>query len=257
MHARLRPKPHRFTYKICTLLIDLDQLNKAQTHAAIFSINKANLVSFHEKDHGPRDGSPLRQFVNQTMADHGLEEPARILLWCTPRVFGYTFNPLSVYFCYDGSDEVYALLYQVHNTFGESHIYLAQVDQSRKTSSIRQETDKRFYVSPFLDMDLHYNFKICEPADTLKIHILEDDRTGPILAASFSGKHKPLTNQTLSLGIAGTLGLGWKVTFAIHFEALKLWFKGISLYKRPPPPTAISKAAVSQLRDMGNMGEKQ
>lgn len=113
IHARLKPKVHRFSYNIFSLVIDLDRYNEAEQESRLFSVNKAGLVSFHEKDHGLRDGSSLRQHINQLLLDGGIEQPSKVLLWCNPRVFGYTFNPLSVYFCYD--EAVIALVYQVNN----------------------------------------------------------------------------------------------------------------------------------------------
>ena len=241
MHARLKPAIHRFTYSVFSLVVDLDDLDKAGKQSAFFSVNAANLVSFHERDHGPRDGSSLRAHVDHILAQGGHPRPAKILLWCNPRVFGYTFNPLSVYFCYDMDDEVYALVYQVHNTFGESHSYVSAIDEKQTISgSIRQAADKCFYVSPFLDMDLRYNFRVNPPLDKLKIRILERDQEGPVLSAAFSGIHKPLNGTNLLLGICKTAGLTWKVTAGIHFEAIRLWLKGNSVRPRPAPPVPVS-----------------
>ncbi len=243
MHARLKPKMHRFSYSVFSMVIDLDRLAEADQKSALFSVNKGNLISFHEKDHGKRDGSSLRQHIDELLEQGGLPPANKVQLWCNPRVFGYTFNPLSIYFCYDADGEVIALVYQVHNTFGQSHSYVAGVDHSDQSSgSIRQATDKRFYVSPFLDMDLRYNFRISPPDDTLKIRILEHDQDGPILSATFSGQKKCPNFQNLLLGILKTAGLTWKIMAGIHFEAMLLWFKGISIRPRPAPPVASSQA---------------
>lgn len=241
MHARLKPRPHRFNYKIFSLLIDLDRFEDAGTLSSVFSVNKANLVSFHERDHGPKDGSSLRVHIDQLLSDGGIEKPARVFLWCNPRILGYTFNPLSIYFCENEHGETTALVYQVHNTFGQSHNYVAKVDPAQNAdASIRNSADKRFYVSPFLEMDMRYDFRILPPDENLRIRILEHDHEGPILSASFSGERKPLNSRSLIFGALKTFGLAWKVTAGIHFEALLLWIKGIKLQKRPNPPKMTS-----------------
>lgn len=242
MHARLKPKPHRFSYNVFSLVIDIDQLDSASGSSLLFSANKRNLISFHEADHGERDGSSLRPYIDKLMHDGGLPRPDRVLLWCNPRVLGYTFNPLSAYFCYGQDGEVFAIVYQVHNTFGQSHSYVATQNTGfeSKDGSIRQTADKRFYVSPFLDMGLRYDFRVNPPSETLKIRILEHDDEGPILAAMFSGKRKTLNFPNLLLGLAKTAGLTWKITAGIHYEAFWLWTKGITIRPRPSPPTDVS-----------------
>lgn len=241
MHARIKPKPHRFTYSVFSMLIDLDRLEDADQTSSMFSVNTGNLASFHEADHGPRDGSSLRLHIEKLLADGGLERPARVLLWCNPRILGYTFNPLSIYYCFDESHQLSAIVYQVHNTFGEAHAYVAPVDASRETSgAIRQSADKRFYVSPFLDMDLRYDFRLNTPGEDLRVRILEHDAEGPVLAATFSGTKLPMNNRNLLLGITKCLGLTWKITAGIHYEALFLWLKGIGIRSRPSPPVKAS-----------------
>ncbi len=242
MHARLKPKLHRFSYNIFSLVIDIDALNDADRASALFSVNKGNVVSFHEKDHGKRDGSSLRRHIDGLLHEGGLPKADKITLWCNPRVFGYTFNPLSVYFCYDAQGDVFALVYQVHNTFGQSHSYVAGIEgDTQANGSIRQSADKRFYVSPFLDMDLRYNFRINPPDENLRIRILEQDQDGPILSATFSGHKKRPNFRNLLLGILKTAGLTWKITAGIHYEAMLLWFKGVSIRPRPAPPVASSQ----------------
>jgi len=237
MHARLKPRLHRFNYRIFSLVIDIDRYEEAEKQSILFRVNKPSLVSFQEKDHGPRDGSSLREHVNKLLQEGDVEKPAKILLWCNPRILGYTFNPLSIYFCYDSADNIIALVYQVNNTFGESHSYVAGVDRNRSHSpSIRNSANKCFYVSPFLDMDLRYDFRIQPPAEALKIRILEHDKEGPILSATFAGKRRALNAGNLVKGIFKTVGLTWKIMGGIHFEAFILWLKGMKLHKRPAPP---------------------
>lgn len=237
MHARLKPKLHRFNYQIFSLVIDIDRYAEVSEQNTFFKVNKPGLVSFHEKDHGKRDGSSLRMYIDRLLHEGNIKSPAKILLWCNPRVLGYTFNPLSIYFCYDENDIVMALVYQVNNTFGETHSYVASVaPTAANDASIKNSADKCFYVSPFLDMDLRYDFRIQPPDEKLRIRILEHDADGPILSATFSGERREINSRNLLAGITKTLGLTWKIMAGIHFEALILWFKGLKLRKRPAPP---------------------
>lgn len=241
MHARLKPKNHRFNYRVFSMLIDIDEFEKVEQKSRFFSVNKRNILSFNEKDHGPRDGTNLRKHVNKLFKDGGLKKPNRVLLWCNPRVLGYTFNPLSIYFCYNENNELTALIYQVHNTFGQDHSYVAEIQNNQKQSaSIRQKANKKFYVSPFLDMDLCYNFRINEPSEELRIRILENDATGPILSATFYGVYKEANSLNLLKGLVQTIGLTWKIMAGIHYEAIFLWAKGIKIRKRPEPPKKTS-----------------
>lgn len=237
MHARLAPVSHRFSYKMTSMLVDLDRLEEADSQTAIFSVNRSNLVAFHEKHHGPRDGTPLRAHIDTITARAGLDRPARIELLCYPTVLGYTFNPLSVYFCYDENDTVIALVYQVHNTFGQSHSYVEPVLPDQVSpAGIRQSRAKCFYVSPFMEMDMTYRFRIRPPADTVALRILEFDQTKPVLSATFHGTKIPANLNQFLRSVLQTIGITWKVTAGIHFEALRLWLKGLRPVDRPDPP---------------------
>ena len=124
MHARLKPKRHRFSYRVMSLLVDLDRLDEAKRMSPLFAVNRAGLYSFHEKDHGPRDGSSLRAYAERCAASHGIDLAGGcVILLCYPRLFGYTFNPLSVYFCHRSDGALALIIYEVRNTFGEIHAY--------------------------------------------------------------------------------------------------------------------------------------
>src|ERR1700712_1744093 len=128
MHARLRPMGHRFSYRVMSLLIDLDRLDMADRQSPLFGVNRSALYSFYEKDHGDRDGLPLRAFVQRSAADRGIDlTGGRVLLLCYPRLFGYTFNPLSAWFCYRAGGELALIIYEVRNTFGDIHCYALPV----------------------------------------------------------------------------------------------------------------------------------
>src|ERR1700712_5592110 len=154
MHARLKPMGHRFSYRVMSLLIDLDKLDAADRQSPLFGVNRAALYSFREKDHGARDGFSLRAYVQRCAAERGIDlRGGRVLLLCYPRLFGYTFNPLSAYFCYRADGELALIIYEVRNTFGDIHPYVLPVRPGEiSVAGVRQQQEKLFYVSPFIQM---------------------------------------------------------------------------------------------------------
>jgi len=234
MHARLKPIGHRFSYRVMSLLVDLDRLAAADRQSALFGVNRAALYSFHEADHGPRDGSPLRAYAQRCAAEHGIDlSGGRVLLLCYPRLLGYTFNPLSVYFCYRADGELALMIYEVRNTFGDIQPYVlpVQADQ-RSAAGVRQQQEKLFYVSPFIEMAMRYHFRVSPPDQGVKLRILETDGNGPLLAATFHGRRRALnTAQLLRAFVAFPL-VTFKIMAAIHWEALRLWIKGARLVPR-------------------------
>src|SRR3954465_2862267 len=165
MHARLKPIGHRFSYRVMSLLIDLDRLAEADQQSPLFGVNRAALYSFHEADHGARDRSSLRRYVQRCAAERGIDlAGGRVLLLCYPRLLGYTFNPLSVYFCYRASGELALVIYEVRNTFGDIHPYVLPVRPADiSDAGVRQSQEKLFYVSPFIEMAMRYHFRVSPP----------------------------------------------------------------------------------------------
>ncbi|MFK7902360.1 MAG: DUF1365 domain-containing protein [Nitratireductor sp.] len=240
MHARLKPVLHRFSYKMASILIDLDRLEDAGKCSLYFSINSPNVISFYERHHGARNDVSLRTQVEEMLASQNIERPHKIQLLCYPSVLGYTFNPLSVYFCFDSKNQIKALIYQVNNTFGESHSYIIPVSKNKQSiAGIRQQANKAFYVSPFIDMDMKYWFRVKAPSKEVAIRILETDKNGPLLSATFYGKHLIANGTNFAKIIFQTMGIAWKATIGIHYEALKLWAKGLKVRKRVPIKTII------------------
>ncbi len=235
MHARLKPKGHRFSYKVMSLLIDLDRLDAADKQSRLFGVNRAALYSFHESDHGERDGSSLRAYVQRSAAQHGIDlTGGKVQLLCYPRLFGYTFNPLSIYFCTRADGTLAMLIYEVRNTFGDIHSYALPVAPGEiSEAGVRQEQDKLFYVSPFLDMAMRYHFRVTPPGTCVKLRILESDSEGPILAATFNGKRRRLTSAALARTFVALPLVTFKIMAAIHWEALRLWGKGARIVARP------------------------
>jgi len=245
MHARLKPVGHRFSYRVMSLLVDLDRLAAADRQSRLFGVNRAALYSFREADHGERDGSSLRLYAQRRAAEHGVDlTGGRVLLLCYPRLLGYAFNPLSVYFGYRADGRLAVLIYEVRNTFGELHAYVLPVLSGEiSEAGVRQEQDKLFYVSPFIGMPMRYHFRVSPPAEGVKLRILEADRDGPLLAAAFNGRRRALTTAALLRSFGALPLVTFKIMAAIHWEALRLWLKGARLVPRPhaAPSHAVLK----------------
>jgi len=234
MHARLKPMGHRFSYRVMSLLIDLDRLADADRQSRLFGVNRAALYSFHEADHGRRDGSSLRAYAQRCAAERGIDlTGGRVLLLCYPRLLGYTFNPLSVYFCYRADGELALLIYEVRNTFGDIHPYVLPVLSGEiSDAGVRQQQDKLFYVSPFIEMAMRYHFRVLPPGERVQLRILEADREGPLLAATFNGSRRALNTKELLRAFFALPLVTMKIMAAIHWEALRLWLKGARLVPR-------------------------
>jgi DUF1365 family protein len=240
MHARLRPMGHRFSYRVMSLLIDLDRLDAADRQSLLFGVNRAALYGFHEADHGRRDGSSLRGYAQACAAEHGIDlTGGRVLLLCYPRLLGFTFNPLSVYFCHSARGELALIIYEVRNTFGDIHAYVLPVKPGELSEAgIRQQQEKLLYVSPFVGMAMRYHFRVSPPGDNVKLRILETDHEGPLLSATFNGRRRALTTAALLRAFFALPLLTLKIVAAIHWEALRLWLKGARLVPRPNDATA-------------------
>jgi uncharacterized protein len=234
MHARLKPMGHRFSYRVMSLLIDLDRLADADRQSPLFGVNRAALYSFHEADHGKRDGSSLRAYAQHCAAGHSIDlTGGRVLLLCYPRLLGYTFNPLSVYFCYRADGELALLIYEVRNTLGDIHPYVLPVTSGEiSEAGVRQQQDKLFYVSPFIEMAMRYHFRVLPPGERVQLRILETDHEGPLLAATFNGHRSTLGTRELLRAFFCLPLVTMKIMTAIHWEALRLWLKGGRLVPR-------------------------
>ena len=205
-------------------------------------MNRANLTSFQESDHVEHAGETVRQFVDRLLAGAGHEKrAAKVLLLCYPRIFGYVFNPISVYFVYGDDGALTALIYSVRNTFGERHSYVAPLRPGELgPAGVRQERTKIFHVSPFIDMGARYHFRVLPPGKVVRLRIHETEKGEPLLAATFVGEEKTLDTSTLAACLLKIPFMTWKITAGIHWEALKLWLKGARFRKSPPPPVTAS-----------------
>jgi DUF1365 family protein len=226
-HSRLRPARHRFRYRVFSLLLDLDELKELDRSQFLFGHNRRAVISFHDTDHG--DDRPLRDWVHEKLASAGLMADGPLRLLCYPRLFGYVFNPLSVWFCHARDGELVAVIYEVHNTFGERHAYVLPAKGNRPL--LQHGCAKNFYVSPFLSMDCAYDFRIRPPGDDVLIAIRETEAGDPVLSAIFSGKMKTLNRFSMAGALLRYPLMTVKVMAAIHLEALRLWLKGVPYHR--------------------------
>jgi DUF1365 family protein len=238
-HVRKRPRAHRLRYRIFMLLVDLDELAALDADLRLFSVDRFNLTGLYPRRHGDGSAAPLKAQVEAHLAAAGLATGGRIDMLCMPAILGSAFNPLTVYFCHAADGSLSAALYEVNNTFGERHRYLVPAGEGPR------HADKAFYVSPFMDMDLRYGFRIVEPGEQAVVAVEVSDADGLLLATAFAGARQPLEDRTL---LAAWLGHPWMtlgVLAAIHWEALKIWLKGEKVRTRPTPPQQPVTLAVN------------
>ena len=241
MHRRLRPKVHQFRYRAFWLLIDLDELPALTARLRLLSHNRFNLFALHEADHGDGSATPLRIQAERLLSDAGIDiAGGSIRLLCMPRTLGYGFNPISIYFCHRPGGGLAAIIYQVHNTFGERHSYVGSVET--KFNEVRQNCRKVFYVSPFMDMDLTYHFRLAEPAERVAVGIGASKGGQRVLNACLTGLRREISDRALLLIFLRIPLLTAKVTLSIHWEALRLWLKGMRLRDRSAPPAHATRA---------------
>ena len=230
IHKRFKPKSHFFRYKVFSLFIDLSELNILEKKISFFSYNRFNLISFFDKDHGNRDGLSLIEWVKKNLKENRINsEEIKVRLLCYPRILGYVFNPLSVFYVYDKNENLISLLYEVKNTFGEQHTYIFKVENGQL---LQHNCSKKFHVSPFIEMNCDYFFKILKPSEKISVIINQYQLKEKILYASQDGTRVDFTSLELIKSYLKHPLMTFKIISAIHFEAFKLWVKGIKFVKK-------------------------
>lgn len=247
-HRRLRPREHRLNYRVFWLLLDLAEIDALDRRLRLFSRNRFNLLSFHDRDHGDGAGGPLRPQIEAYLGRAGIDiEGGPIRLLTMPRVLGYVFNPISLYYCHGADGRLAAVVYEVTSTFGVRHAYVIPVPaEDQAAGRIRQGAAKALYVSPFMGMEMDYEFRGHAPDERLNLTIDGLDVQGVLITAAMSGERRDLTDANLLSAAAAMPLLTFKVMAAIHWEALKLWLKRIPLARQPPPawdPVTIQRKA--------------
>ena len=231
IHKRFKPKIHSFKYNVFSLLIDLSELELLDKKVNFFSYNKFNWISFYDKDHGERDGSSLIKWINKNLKKNDIiTENIKIKILCYPRIFGFVFNPLSVFYVYNTDDNLISILYEVKNTFGEQHTYIFRVEKD--VSLIQNNCSKKFYVSPFIEMNCNYFFRLLKPGNKISVIIDQYNNEDKILYASQDGVRTDFNTKYLIKSYLKHPIMTFKIIIAIHYEAFKLWTKGIKFIKR-------------------------
>jgi len=231
IHKRFKPKVHYFKYKVFSLLIDLSELEILDRKVNFFSYNKFNLISFYEKDHGDRDGSSLISWVKKNLEKNDIQtKQIKIKILCYPRIFGFVFNPLSVFYVYNSEDQLISILYEVKNTFNEQHTYIFKV--TKDSNLIQNNCTKKFHVSPFIEMNCNYFFRLLKPGNKISVIIDQYDSEDQILYASQDGVRSDFNTRNLIKSYLKHPIMTFKIILAINFEAFKLWAKGIKFIKK-------------------------
>ena len=232
-HERFDEFKNKFKYLVLSIYIDHDELSFLSSKLRVFSYNKLNLFSFHEKDHGYRDGRSLRNFVENFLISNKIYfENLKIKINCFPRILGYVFNPLSIIYCYS-NENLIAIFYEVKNTSNEQHTYCFASNSDKTISIYNHECNKNFYVSPFIGMKGVYKFKNLIPKDKMSIVIdLVDKNNNKILTASQYGRKIPLNSFALLKELILNPLISLKIIFGILYESIFIFFKGGKYYSR-------------------------
>jgi DUF1365 family protein len=234
-HRRFRPRPHAFTYNLFMVLVDIDQVETQMRASRFTSVNRFNWASFDDRDHLGDPTLPLRARVAADAARHGHVLPdGPVYLLTHLRYLGYNFNPISFYYCCDRAGQVRLVMGEVHSTFGEQCTYWIPALDARRFGG---RAAKAMHVSPFMAMDVDYEFAVTAPADSLVAHMTttRQHETGsePYFDATLTLERRPWTAAGIRRQLLRHPFMTAKVIAAIHFEALRLWFKGIPHHPHP------------------------
>lgn len=238
MHRRLGDTPYRFEYAVFSLLLDIDRLADTAGRSRIFGYNRPGLLGFYDRDHGPGDGTPLRPWIEAHLARCGIDlDGGCIQLLCFPRVFGYVFNPLSLWYCHHCDGTLRAVLCEVSNTFGERHGYLLHAHGAPMRWPVRDSRTKCFHVSPFLPPRLRYQFRLTAPDAELSIAIRCMQGDSLRMAAVQIGTAEAFTDLNLLRNLVRMPFMTFKVMLMIHWQALKLFLRRTPFHSKPAAPT--------------------
>ncbi len=247
MHRRLGPRRHWFRYRAFWVLVDLAELEAVARRLRFFSLERFNIFGLANTDHGDGSTTPVLDQVMRRLEDAGINlKNGTVRLLCMPRVLGYCFNPISIYFCHRSDGKVAAIVYEVHNTFGQRHSYLIPVNHDADT--MHQHCEKKLYVSPFLDMAMRYDFSMRVPSERIALAIRTSQGGRSVMTACLSGAREPLTDRGLLRVFLTIPVLTLKVTLAIHWQALRLWLKGLPLHPRTRPPVGPADAIIEPMK---------
>lgn len=228
MHARLRPVLNRFCYPVLYVRMDLARLDACQS--SWFGVDRRRPFSIRTRDYGPRDGSSLELWMRALLAEHGIEASGPIWLQTFPRVLGYAFNPVNFWHCHDGTGRLCAVLAEVNNTFGETHRYLLRVSPDDRAHAA---CAKQMHVSPFCETNGEYRFRFRLKGDHPATSIDYYDEAGLLIRTTISGRPTPMHGKALAFALLRYPLLGAGIVFRIHWQALRLWWKGVPFFRKP------------------------
>lgn len=236
VHRRLRPVRHAFAYPVFFLRVPLSSL--AGLRHRWLSVDRFNLFSIVRSDFGPRDGGDLRAWIDAVLARHGVREAdGEVVLQAFPRMLGYAFNPIAVWYCHDRAGALRAALCEVRNTFGERHDYLvARPDRGPIAGDEWLAAAKAFHVSPFCEVSGHYRFRFGDVAGAPRLRIDYHDDAGRLLVTALQGREEPLTDRRLLRAFFAYPAMTVAVVARIHLQALRLWLRRVPWFPKPPPP---------------------
>ena len=241
MHQRLLPFKYRFKYSLISFNLYYDELKSLDTSISFFSYNKFNIFSFYDRDHGYRDHRSLNQFVKKILSKNAIKyNNLKFSILCFPRILGYVFNPISVIFCFE-QEALIAILYEVKNTSNEQHTYCFANKNFSIKKTFKHRCKKIFYVSPFIGMNYYYKFSTQTPSDKLSLLIEQfNTKDEKVFFASQIGKKTYFTSATIMKSFFKNPLMTFRVIFGIHYQALKIFFKGGKYYSRIKKPIDTS-----------------
>lgn len=236
-HARFAPRRHAFEYTVFYCWIDLDELPELDRQSKLFAANRFALYSFHESDHLGSSAGNLKRDITRWCEQHGVTLPhdCRIRILTLPRFLGYLFNPVSFIYCYDEQENLLCAIAEVGNTFGEKKLYLIPKRESSPQVALAR-MPKQFYVSPFSDLDVEFEFELTTPTDDLHVRVDDFENGNKVLVSSLAGQRRPFSTGQLAKLTAFCPAVTAKVIFLIHWQAFLLWLKGCRWFAKSDRP---------------------
>jgi DUF1365 family protein len=265
-HARHFPKKNSFTYSVFMLYLDLDELPALDQRLRLFGLNRGALFSFHDRDHfkfikqaadqtartiaqenikftpEKYQGLTTRERIAVLLQEAGLEFPlGRVQVLTNPRMFGYVFNPVSFYYCFDEAGTLQAMLSEVNNTHGDQKMYVCRIDDPKQKWHTAEQ-QKNFYISPFMDFDNQLSWKFDEPGERTMV-IIDTTKEGELeLRATFVGERHEVTDRLLFQLLFRYPLMTLMIIFRIHYQALKLFLMKICFRDKAKEDQRIARA---------------